>query len=108
MLRSTKTREPVANLLLAALPGKEYQRLRPHLEEGVLSFGEVPYESRALQQMNLISYVRGQLRILDRAGLEARSCGCYEIVKLDVFAKADKRKLRLLAERCFEKAKRQR
>jgi hypothetical protein len=32
MLRSTKTREPVANLLLAALPGKEYQRLRPHLE----------------------------------------------------------------------------
>ena len=48
--------------------------------------------ARALQQMNLISYVRGQLTILDRAGLEARSCGCYEIVKLDVFAKADKRR----------------
>jgi CRP-like cAMP-binding protein len=48
--------------------------------------------ARALQQMNLISYVRGQLTILARAGLEARSCGCYEIVKLDVFAKADKRK----------------
>jgi hypothetical protein len=31
MLRSTKTRDPVANQLLAALPGKEYQRLRPHL-----------------------------------------------------------------------------
>ena len=28
MLRSTKTREPVANRLLAALPSKEYQRLR--------------------------------------------------------------------------------
>ncbi len=45
MLRSTKTREPVANRLLAALPGKEYQRLRPHLEEGALAFGEVLYES---------------------------------------------------------------
>jgi CRP-like cAMP-binding protein len=240
MLRSTKTREPVANRLLAALPGKEYQRLRPHIEEVSLSFGEVLYESgetirrvyfpnhgivsllsmvedrstlevgvvgpegmvgisvflgaqaslnqalvqgagaamsmkadamrkhvghdgplpdllrryansllaqisqtaacnrfhavearlsrwllmthdrlrsnefrltqeflshmlgvrregvtkaaRALQQMNLISYVRGQLTILDRTGLEARSCGCYEIVKLAVFAKAVKRR----------------
>jgi len=46
---------------------------------------------RALQQMNLISYVRGQLTILDRAGLETRSCECYEIVKSDVLAKADKR-----------------
>jgi hypothetical protein len=45
MLRSTKTREPVANRLLAALPGKEYQRLRPHLKEVNLSFGEVLYES---------------------------------------------------------------
>jgi hypothetical protein len=43
MLRSTKTLEPVANRLLAALPGKEYQRLRPHLEEGPLAFGKVLY-----------------------------------------------------------------
>jgi CRP-like cAMP-binding protein len=240
MLRSAKTLESVANQLLAALPGKEYQRLRPHLEEVTLSFGEVLYEpgeiirrvyfpnhgivsllsmveerstlevgvvgaegmvgisvflgahaslnqalvqgagtamsmkadamrkhvghegelpgllrryassllaqisqtaacnrfhtlearlarrllmtydrlrsnefritqevlshmlgvrresvtnaARALQRRNLISYVPGQLTILDRAGLGARSCGCYEIVKLDVLAKADKRR----------------
>jgi CRP-like cAMP-binding protein len=30
-----------------------------------------------LQQHGLISYTRGEIRILDRAGLEAAACGCY-------------------------------
>jgi hypothetical protein len=29
----------------------------------------------------LISYSRGHLKVLDRAGLEATSCGCYGIIK---------------------------
>jgi len=31
----------------------------------------------ALQRGGLIEYRRGELRVLDRAGLEAAACGCY-------------------------------
>jgi CRP-like cAMP-binding protein len=35
----------------------------------------------ALQRRKLISYHRGNIWILDRKGLQAASCGCYEIVR---------------------------
>lgn len=38
--------------------------------------------ARALQRMQLISYVRGQLKILNRNGLEKASCQCYEPLRL--------------------------
>jgi CRP-like cAMP-binding protein len=37
-----------------------------------------------LQQVGLISYRRGHISVLDRIGLEARSCECYAVVKKEV------------------------
>jgi CRP-like cAMP-binding protein len=88
MLRSTKTREPVANRLLAALPGKEYQRLRPHLEEVNLSFGEVLYESGEIIRrvyfpnhgiISLLSMVE------ERSTLEVGVVGAEGMVGISVF-----------------------
>jgi len=36
-----------------------------------------------LQKAGLIDYSRGQITVLDRPGLEARSCECYAVVKAE-------------------------
>jgi Mn-dependent DtxR family transcriptional regulator len=33
-----------------------------------------------LQKLGLIRYARGRITVLDRAGLEARTCECYAVV----------------------------
>jgi CRP-like cAMP-binding protein len=37
--------------------------------------------ARELQRAGLISYARGHIKVLDRPGLELRSCECYGVVK---------------------------
>jgi CRP-like cAMP-binding protein len=38
--------------------------------------------AQALQNAGIISYRRGMMQVLDRAGLEKASCECYEVVKV--------------------------
>ena len=34
-----------------------------------------------LQKAGLISYARGHINVIDRVGLEGRTCECYDVVK---------------------------
>lgn len=36
-----------------------------------------------LQQAGVIRYCRGRISVLDRAGLEAQSCECYQVIKTE-------------------------
>jgi CRP-like cAMP-binding protein len=40
-----------------------------------------------LQKQKLLEYSRGEITILDRAGLEKASCSCYQVSK-DAYASA--------------------
>lgn len=37
-----------------------------------------------LQSLSLIQYARGRVSVLDRAGLEARACECYQVVRAEI------------------------
>jgi CRP-like cAMP-binding protein len=62
--------------------GDEFQLTQEFLSNmlGVRREG-VSVAAGNLQKRKLISYSRGRLKILDRRGLEATSCGCYEIIR---------------------------
>jgi hypothetical protein len=98
---------PRQNHLLAALPASDFDRMQTGLKLVPLPLGEVLYESGSelimtqelianmlgvrregvteaagnLQAAGLIKYSRGHITVVDRAGLEARTCECYAVVK---------------------------
>ena len=44
----------------------------------------VTVAAERLQDAGLIHYARGHITILDRAGLEATVCECYQVVKREI------------------------
>ena len=69
-------------LSLDRLPGNELNMTQELIANmlGVRREG-VTEAARKLQALNLIQYSRGRIRMIDRAGLEARVCECYSVVK---------------------------
>ena len=47
----------------------------------VVTAGGLVAKVLKLQQAGLIRYARGRITVLDRAGLEERTCECYAVVK---------------------------
>jgi Mn-dependent DtxR family transcriptional regulator len=43
----------------------------------------ITHAAKRLQSSGFISYVRGDMTILNRKGLEANVCECYQVVKTE-------------------------
>jgi CRP-like cAMP-binding protein len=69
-------------LSLDRLPGTEMHMTRTLVAHMLGVTGAVATEgARALQDAGLIEYKAGHILVLDRIGLEKRSCECYGVVK---------------------------
>jgi CRP-like cAMP-binding protein len=87
-----KPRAPSANLLLAALPKREYQRLLPELEQVTLRFGEVLYEPGARIRHAYFpndAVVSLLAEVADRSTLEVGIVGNEGVAGISVFMGVD-------------------
>lgn len=88
MHEDTKPRAPGTNRLLAALPKKEYQRLRPEMEEVSMPFAEVLYESGErirhvyFPNDSIVSLIA---EVADRSSLEVGIVGNEGLAGIPVF-----------------------
>lgn len=71
-------------LSLDRLPGNELT-MTQELIANMLGVrrGGVTEAAGKLQRAELIQYCRGHITVLDRPGLEARVCECYQVVKTE-------------------------
>ncbi|MDB5947785.1 MAG: Crp/Fnr family transcriptional regulator, partial [Ramlibacter sp.] len=71
-------------LSLDRLPGNELVMTQELIANmlGVRREG-VTESAMKLQDAGLIKYARGRITVLDRKGLEKRSCECYQVVKME-------------------------
>jgi len=71
-------------LTLDRLPGNNLQMTQELIANmlGVRREG-VTEAALKLQRAGLIRYARGHIEVLDRPGLEERSCECYKVVKIE-------------------------
>ena len=71
-------------LSLDRLPGNEVVMTQEQIAKilGVRREG-VTAAALALQKAGLIEYTRGRIAVLDRTGLEQRTCECYAVVKAE-------------------------
>jgi len=69
-------------LTLDRLPSQEFAMTQESIA-GLLGVRREGITETAgnLQRAGLINYHRGHITILDRAGLEAHACECYQVVK---------------------------
>jgi CRP-like cAMP-binding protein len=72
-------------LRLDRLPGHQLAMTQEHIAQllGVRREGVTEAAGR-LHKAGLIDYRRGHISVLDRAGLEARACECYAVVRGEV------------------------
>jgi CRP-like cAMP-binding protein len=70
-------------LLCACRIGTEELRLTQEVLASMLGVRRegVTEAAGRLQEAGLIQYTRGRIRLLDRAGLETRSCECFQAVE---------------------------
>lgn len=102
MRRSKATSPPIINLLPAALPRQEYERLSSHLELVSLHISEVLYEAGGsiryvcFPHYSMISLLilrmsgeKVEVGVISRQGLRQIACECYHlsIAEVDRFPK---------------------
>lgn len=101
MTFTVRSREPIANRLLAALPTKEYQRLLPELELVTLPFGEILYEpGERIRHVHFPndSIISLLAEVAERSTLEVGIVGREGMAGISVFMGVDTSRYRALVQ----------